>query len=244
MDNTEKGDKVLLIGRKTVDKKETVDHLSKLISLTDRIVEFVNFDAMRGKNDWSDYNKCFIIHIPNLPFHNYVYQYLYYTKSELVQEDLRLQKIDTNFGFSNNDIIENLRLTDVVSSIYQGLKRVNRSYGENNKCELYVVTNNDRIQELVVKQFKGLKSVNRVKIFDREYDNSSRLENGNYGLVRNWIDKIWNGEPIRTKQMLQDIGISQSQFDKVKENFPELKEEFQCYMVKGKRGLYAKDKVA
>ena len=214
MDNTEKGDKILIIGRKKVDKKETVHHLSKLINLTDRIVEFVNFDAMRGKNDWTDFNKCFIIHLPNLPFHNYVYQKLYYTENDLTQDDLKLQKVDTNFGFRNNDIIENLRLTDVVSSIYQGLKRVNRAYGKNEKCELYVVTNNTRVQELVVEQFKGLTSVDRVKIFDRKYDNSNRItdslmaERGSN--IKEFFNSMKIGDVIKKKSLREKVNAKDS----------------------------------
>ncbi|MEY8417080.1 hypothetical protein AAK964_12320 [Tissierella praeacuta] len=167
-DNTKKGDKVLVIGRKEVDNKKTEEYLKELFELNDTIVEFVNFDAMRGKNDWADFNKCFIIHLPFLPFHHYVYQYIYYTGQELVEEDLKLQKIDKNYGFSKSQILEDFKTTDVVSNIYQGLKRVNRKYNSLDECELYVVTNNKKIQDLIIEQFKDLKEVKYYKIFDRE----------------------------------------------------------------------------
>lgn len=240
--NTCKDDKILLIGREKVDKRESIEYLRELIDLDDRKIEFVNFDAMRGKNDWGNYNKCFIIHLPNSPFYNYAYQYLYYSKGELVDDDLKLQKIDTNYGFINSEVLEKFRITDVVSSIYQGLKRVNRLHNLNTKCDLYVVTNNKRIQELIIKQFKNLNSVRYESIFDREYDNSSRKENGHYGLITNWEKNIWNGELIKTGRMLKEIGLTQKQFDKAKERCPELKVRFKNYMVK--KGYYQKQEIA
>ncbi len=207
--NTEKGDKVLLIGRGKVDGKETVEHLKELTNLNDRIIEFVNFDAMRGKNDWADFNKCFIIHLPNLPFHHYVYQYLYYTENRLSDEDLKLQKIDTNFGFINSEILESFRVTDVVSNIYQALKRVNRKYNTDNKCELYVMTNNKRIQELIIKQFKGLKDIRYDEIFGREYNNNKRIADSLMVERANNINEFFNSmkqeDKIKKKLLRQKV---------------------------------------
>jgi len=139
-------------------------------------VQFVNFSAMRGRNDWSDYNKCFIIHLPNDNFYKYPLQWLYYTGKPLKQSDLEIQKIDTNHGFKNKFELEALRITDVVSNIYQGLKRVNRKNTAENPCELYVITNNKWIKDLIKKQFLGLKEVREDKLFTtKTHERSQKL---------------------------------------------------------------------
>lgn len=60
-------DKVLIIGRED-DKQEFINND---ILFESGKVEFTNFDAMRGKNDRADFNKCFVIHTPNQPYHNW-----------------------------------------------------------------------------------------------------------------------------------------------------------------------------
>lgn len=164
--NTVDGDKVLIVGRETirVDNKDiaTTELLSGLSNDID--FDFVNFMAMRGKNDWRDYNKCFVIHFPNNLFHNYIFQYLQYrkiTKLPLTNDDLIINKVkgSLHHGFCNNENLESLRITDVVSNIYQALKRVNRVNTANNSSTFYVITNDDRVQNLLIEQFKGLKNI-------------------------------------------------------------------------------------
>ena len=53
-----------------------------------------------------------------------------------------------------------------------------------------------------------------------------------------WINDTWDGQEIKTKEMLEHIGISQNQFDKAKEKNNDLKEILGQYMVK--RGIYKK----
>lgn len=169
-DNTESGDKVLLVGRETIKGVETTELLSGIFNIKGVEFEFVNFMAMRGKNDWMDYNKCFVIHFPNDLFHNYIFQYLQYrkiTKPELTNDDLEINKVDRHHGFCNNEDLENLRITDVVSNIYQALKRVNRVNTATNTSKFYVITNNVRVQEMLISQFKGIRSIKYDRMSER-----------------------------------------------------------------------------
>lgn len=201
--HTTKTDKVLIIGRD--DDEEYIS------SLLNNNVQFVNFDSMRGRNDWSDYNKCFIIHLPNDQFYKYALQYLYYTRKDLKQSDLEINKIDTNHGFVNNIELEKLRITDVVSSIYQGLKRVNRINTAENQCELYVVTNNKWVQDLLVEQFKGLKQVRHDKLFERATLTHERILN-----LRDFLLSLQPGDRIKKEQVRELLGIStRCEFNKV-----------------------------
>lgn len=232
-------DKVLIIGRKNDEKNDDKDleSLSKYIKFEEDKIEFVNFDAMRGKNEWSDFNKCFCVHIPNKPFHFYPLQYLYYSKNKLIEEDIEIQRKSTNMGFAN-ETIENLRLTDVVSNIYQGLKRVSRN--NIRECNYYVVAKDTRIQNLLIEQFYDLKEIkyDELKFSKQKYSMSKRNENSIKTQITEWIENIWDGNLIKTKDILKEIGITQKQFDKSKEN-----KEFQNYLkeLQIKRGCYQKN---
>ncbi|MBM7869244.1 hypothetical protein JOC70_000713 [Clostridium pascui] len=57
--------------------------------------------------------------------------------------------------------------------------------------------------------------------------------------IINWIQNIWDGSLIKTKDMLNQINITQKQFDKAKEKDNELKEHLSKFSVK--RGYYQKN---
>lgn len=193
--HTTQTDKVLIIGR-----KKDEDYFKPLLHQN---VQFINFSAMRGRNDWSDYNKCFIIHLPNDIFYKYPLQWLYYTGKQLKQSDLEINKIDTNHGFKNNIELEKLRITDVVSSIYQGLKRVNRINTAENPCELYVITNNKWIKDLVREQFLGLKEVREDKLFRKDTLTQERSQK-----LAEVFENMQPGEKIEKKDLRNIVGIT------------------------------------
>lgn len=116
-----------------------------------------NFQAMRGKNCWKDYNKCFIVHNPQIGFPYYVFMYMYYgiKLPELTTEDLSIGKVGRNNGFNNNQIIEKLRKTDIVSNIYQGIKRINRSNIK--KADIYIMNSDKEIIDMVIEQLRNVK---------------------------------------------------------------------------------------
>ncbi|NHN34851.1 hypothetical protein [Paenibacillus agricola] len=153
-ENTSEGDKIFLIGcDEDIDALEK-DHPKELGKLD---ISMSNFQAMRGKNDWEDYNKCFIVHTPNISFAYYAFMYMFYTSEQLTNDDLFIQKINKGMGFTKNEDLEKLRITDIVSNIYQGLKRIGRGkQNADKKADVYIINNNDRVHKMILKQLNGV----------------------------------------------------------------------------------------
>lgn len=236
--NTESGDKVLLVGRERINKMETMDLLEPLFRLEDIEFDFVNFMAMRGKNDWRDYNKCFVIHFPNDLFHNYIFQYLQYrksTKEPLANIDLEINKVDTHHGFCNNKDLENLRITDVVSNIYQALKRVNRVNTATNSSTFYVVTNNKRVQDMLIEQFRGLKSIQRTRMSEKKSQTSLEAS-----LVHEYFISMNVSDKVGTMSLREICNIgSRTQFARVLEELGN-EEYLQAVAIERKGNSYVK----
>lgn len=137
-------------------------------------IETVNFFAMRGRNKWKDHDKCYIIQQPQLIFPYYVFLYEYWTKQNLTDIETHIMNhTDEKSGFStygfaipkktidvtdqqreslNN--LELLRQTSQLSSIYQGLKRIQRNDQPNGN--FYVILSDLKMVGMLIKQFKNI----------------------------------------------------------------------------------------
>jgi len=81
------------------------------------------------------------------------------------------------------------------------LKRVNRINAGENQCELYVITNNKWVQDLLVEQFKGLKQVKHDKLFTTlTYERAQKL-----GEI---LKNMQKGEKIRKTEIRKILGIT------------------------------------
>lgn len=149
--NNERNDKVLLVGL-----QEELDQITDVFNseLSQLTIDYANFGNMRGKNDWKDYNKCYIIHTPNLNYINYLFLYQQYSLSELKETDLVLIKNEFgNLAFANSQI-ENLRKTYIASNIYQAIKRINRM--NELDADIYIINCDKDIINLVKEQLKNV----------------------------------------------------------------------------------------
>lgn len=160
-----------------------------------------NFFKMRGSNEFKEYNVCFVIHQPQLPFPYYVFAYEYWSnlnkpadrKIRLADEEMIVNNYwDKNdfktMGFMNCEKLEMLRRTSQASSIYQGLKRIARIALP--KGDFYFITTDKLITLSVLKQFYNIK-VSKIK-FDIE------LKNNNHSSTT----------PQKLIQLLNDYGDS------------------------------------
>lgn len=155
------GDKVLVLATDYYIKiyrnmiLEQQDHIQEN-KLT---INLENFQGMRGKNDWKDYNKCFVLQTPVMMFQYYVFLYKLYGAElpDLSDDDIKVNKVGNNAGFINNGTLEELKRTDIVSTIYQGIKRVNRY--NNLETDIYIANNSPEIVNEVIKQLSGVKII-------------------------------------------------------------------------------------
>lgn len=157
-ENITGNDKALIIGQKDEVERINTELENRLGS--DCEYEVTNFKAMRGKNNWEYFNKCFVIQTPYEPFANYVFRYLLlHENTGLSNYDLWLGKRDNGvFGFVNNEDLEHLKETSVYSSIYQGIKRVNRK-DFTKPAEITIISNNDAVFNVMKKQLTNVQIV-------------------------------------------------------------------------------------
>lgn len=153
--------KLLVVGSaKDVGKKEQPNgYIQRLYPELQRQFEgrisFANFAAVRGKNNWADYNCCLIIHTPYLPGYQY---------------PLKLQHHRPDVSFSNDDMrlitkakrsylahrtLNALRETILAACVYQAAKRINRDGKA--AAQVFLLTSNQRLVKTVAKNMLGIK---------------------------------------------------------------------------------------
>lgn len=220
LNHYEKDDQILLLGL-----EEDIMNLKKEYAetLEELNIDMENFQAMRGKNEWEDFNKCIIIHNPAMSNAYYAFEYMLYTREELTDDDLCIQKINKNMGFTKNPILESLRKTDIVSNIYQGLKRINRGTERlDRKADVYILNSDEGIHNLVIEQLKDVNK-NSIPFHDRPnvkkernqkgYDNDAREANANNILknnattIKEYFIGLSNGE-YKKKNAREVTGIT------------------------------------
>jgi hypothetical protein len=218
-------DKVLVLATEFYleNYKHMLSSHRKMLSENDIKIEMENFQGMRGKNNWKDYNKCFVLHTPSLGFPYYVFAYKLYGLewADLTNEDLYTQKIARYYGFTNNEILEGLKQTDIASTIYQGIKRINRN--NSLKADVYIANNNDPVMNNLFNQLMNVNIVDwklaepvkkkRKKRKQKSYNNAHRTsvatkkKNDNIDLIIDYFKSIEPG--VYTKKEARDsMGIT------------------------------------
>jgi len=136
----------LVIGSKKDEKyfkDVTIDHFGNII----------------GRNDWREYDKIAIIHNFQTPFHVYALKYLYYSGKKLDNRSTwnTVRKREIKSVVMKNHDLEKVRISDLVSHIYQAIKRINR---DNNKMAFVYLFNGDvGVTDILKRQFKNLGDV-------------------------------------------------------------------------------------
>lgn len=203
-------DKILVVGQK--EELELIKSQYKSI-LEYSNIEFVNFYSLRGKNTWKNFNKCFIIHTPNI---GYCYHYFICSMINAIKSiedtqwvfnnNLELKKNNSNNLSFSDDKLEQIRKSYIASHIYQAIMRVNREQG--NEAEINIYNSDKEIIKLVCEQLSNVKLVEyEIKKTPRikTYDNSKRLESSYIIKFIEFIIKCDFGE-IKKQDILESIG--------------------------------------
>ena len=182
--NISENDKILVI-----DNKDECERIGKLIEekgkypllankMKNNQFALVNYQAMRGSNDWGDFTKIFLLQQPQFLLVYYVFLYEYWADCKLSDEEMYLSNHVENtvgesvFGFylpysingaviqytdtqiDNSKKLEMLRYTSQASSIYQGIKRIQRN--QHPQGEYIVLIKDKRMRDIVVSQLKNV----------------------------------------------------------------------------------------
>jgi len=151
--NNAKEDKVLIITRKDYEKD-----IETLLGETEGIkstVEVAYFWNLVGRNNWRDFNRCYILDTPYLPFHVYVLKAIGYRNHTLLaknKEDIEFKNRKNRFQGENN-IFENIKYYSLLIEIYQGLLRVDRNHDM--ECQIYLLTSEENIINNLLKLMPG-----------------------------------------------------------------------------------------
>ena len=165
IEKTSTEDKVLIIG-KDDDKKHLKDKFGLFFNNDKKDKKnndassrfsFENYQSMRGRNEYGDYDKLFIIHTDNLPKPYYILTYEFYS-GEYLDED-KLEMDSEKFRY---EPLERYRQDCILSSFYQGVKRIGRHMDLSKKHDVYILTKEENLIKTRLKA--ELKDVNMVDI--------------------------------------------------------------------------------
>lgn len=158
--NNHQGKKTLILSKKVenISLQEEEDYLKDLEN-----VEFLNFEEMRGVDDYKEYEVCYYIHTYRFSPAYYVFCYEYFTDENLQDKELIVSNRKLNskreWGFENEQLYS-LMISDMASSMYQGLKRIQRN--RNPKAIFEVFTSSVQALSIVLKQLNGIDKENFV----------------------------------------------------------------------------------
>ena len=212
---------------KNVDKKfrdditkyinENVSNSSKGVVLTKKVecesleseekylknnknISLLNFENMRGVNDYRDYKQCFYVHTYRLSPAYYVFLHEYFNNIILPDKEIEVKRINNvEWGFANNKEIQELMISDMASSMYQGLKRIERN--RNPKATFHIFCKEMKVVHMALKEMNGILNKDILKVIEER-------PIGNKEAIINFIDNIWDKKRITCKDVYNEqLGI-------------------------------------
>lgn len=205
----EDDDKMLVLGSKDEQDKIIRHHQ----------LEYGWFQNIVGKNDWRDFNKCYIALNPQIPFPIYVLKYMFYSMRSFNNGDKwDAGTISGVYRFRHKEF-EKVRQTVIAAELYQAIKRINRN--NDSIAEVYIINNDQEILDKLIEQFNGIKveeySINiEYEISEKKvaYD-KEREENSHYNNFIELVSTLDKGV-YQKKWIRQQIGFSnQKTFSKL-----------------------------
>jgi ribonuclease BN (tRNA processing enzyme) len=116
-----------------------------------------HFGNVTGSNEYMNLNNVIIAHTPNVPYRQYVLEYIYYSKktfqsNESWQGNNESKGAEKVYRFKNSEF-EDYRVNKNVEIMYQAIKRVNRDMSR--KTKALVICNDVKCLEKLAKMFKN-----------------------------------------------------------------------------------------
>ena len=213
------------------------------------------YGAIKGKNDWENKNTMVHIGLNRQADTVYLLTFLYIDRkrekgfkwNEADNESI-LKKINDLLkmkdGLFEDIVMRKIMRSKILVDTEQNIMRIKCRHFENEEvCNVFIIAGfyySDYMTRLADKLNAKLLTYEPLefkeyRILQREYED--KRETIPQKIIK-WINDDWNGQEIKTKDMLSEIGISQKQFDKAKEKNNDLKEILNKY--KAKRGFYKK----
>lgn len=216
------------------------------------------FGAIKGKNDWKDLHDMIQIGFNRQSDVVYLLTYIYYKEKNIpwneldTNDEIKTQinyLVELDKGIFKDYTMQAIMMSKLVVDTIQNVMRIKcRNFSNHEKCHIYIISaeGKDNFYKSTISRINDAISSEKVftvvppefeeyKIMNR---NTADGKESNSQKILNWINNIWDGKEIKTKDMLSSIGLSQKQFDKAKEKNETLKKLLSGYQVK--RGIYVK----
>ncbi|WP_340010828.1 hypothetical protein MHI32_21695 [Paenibacillus sp. FSL H7-0690] len=157
------------------------------------------FGNLIGKNEYSNFTQCWIIGTPNIPYEQYLVQYMMHK-----QDDLGKKSIDIVRGRFKNDEFRAVQLGYIASEIYQSIKRIQRNAMPHG--EFFIVNSDEQIMKMVLSQIKG---TDNVEITDMDFQQKKKglKKVDNVDRIVDYLYKLSKGEYPK-KDVFLALGIT------------------------------------
>lgn len=166
------------------------------------------FGNLIGRNDYSDFNQCWILGTPNIPYEQYLLQYMMYNRNELGRKSLDILK-----GRFKNEELKFFQTGYIAAELYQSIKRIQRN--ELPRGGFFIVNSDREIVEAVLSQIKGSTTRKELKLSFKENKNSSKVVAPDR--VERLIEFIQSLSPgnYTKSEITKELGFEKSNFGKL-----------------------------
>ncbi|MDC4240067.1 hypothetical protein NE398_07810 [Clostridium tertium] len=177
-------------------------------------VSFCNYENQRGRNDYAEYNHCFLAHTYRQPRFYYIFLYRYFFGIKPTSKEMETTfKKDKDglktWGFHNCDKLQELMFTDMVSCQYQSLKRVARN--RDPQAHYHIFTDDAMMVNEIIKQLNGFNMDNYNVVSEEEFLGERVSKRSKLDIFKDYIEeKLAQGkwEKIKSSELQKKLGIS------------------------------------
>ncbi|MDY8025804.1 MULTISPECIES: hypothetical protein [Paenibacillus] len=128
------------------------------------------FGNLIGKNEYSKFTQCWIIGTPNIPYEQYLIDYMMYRET-----DLGRKSTDIKLGRFVNDKFKAVQIGYIASEIYQSIKRIQRN--QMPQGEFFIVNSDQEVLNTVLSQIKDANKVNKIEMEFQQIKKSKEHDN-------------------------------------------------------------------
>jgi len=125
------------------------------------------FGNLIGKNTYSDFDNVWILGTPNISNAQYLIHYMQYADKTLGKNSLQVD----NRGKFKNAKFRAIQEGYIAAEIYQSMKRIQRN--ANPKGKFYIVTKDEEIVHMVLKEMKNAKLTETIEPKDEQKEKSA-----------------------------------------------------------------------
>ena len=158
----------------------------------DERISFCNYENQRGRNDYAEYDHCFLAHTYRQPRFYYVFLYRYFFNEKATNKEMETaNKKDgdglTYWGFHNCERVQQLMVTDMLSCQYQSLKRVARN--REPEGHYHIFASDVILIELLLKELNGFDMKNFNVIQEVEFLGERVSKRSKKDILKDYIEE-------------------------------------------------------